>query len=75
MPPHAPVYEAEIAQGASYNGSQQCAAVHSISDSSSIRLGFLYQVVDATQYRGINLVIRADARADAALGSVMFHQV
>jgi hypothetical protein len=70
MPPHAPVYEAKIAQGASCNGSQQCAAVHSISDSSSIRLAFLYQVVDATQYHGKNLVFHADVRADAALGSV-----
>ena len=66
MPPHAPVYEAKIAQGASCNGSQQCAALHSISDSSSIRLGFLYQVVDAAQYRGKNLVFHADVRADAA---------
>jgi hypothetical protein len=70
MPPHAPVYEAKIAQGASCNGSQQCAALHSISDSSSIRLGFLYQVVDAAQYRGKNLVFHADVRADAARGSV-----
>jgi hypothetical protein len=70
MAPHAPVYEAKIAPGVSCNGGQQCATVHSISDSSSIRLSFLYQVLEAAQYRGKNLIFRADVRADVSLGSV-----
>src|SRR5258708_5048736 len=52
MPQHPPVYEARIVVGASCNGSQQCATVHSIRDNPSIQLCFLYQVVDAAQNRG-----------------------
>ena len=30
MPPHTPVYEAQVASGAACNGGSQCATVHSI---------------------------------------------
>ena len=70
MPPHTPVYEAQVASGAACNGSLQCATVHSIRDDRSIQLAFLYQVVDAAQHRGKRLTFRAAVRVDDRLGSV-----
>ncbi len=70
MPPHAPVYEARIASDSSCNGSQKCAAVQSVREDPSVRMCFLYQVIDAAQYRGKRLTYRADVRADVNLGSV-----
>jgi hypothetical protein len=67
-PQMAPAHEALIVSGPSCNGGGQCATVHSIS--AKARLCFLYQVVDATQYRGKRLIYRADVRADVAQGSV-----
>jgi hypothetical protein len=61
-------HEAQIVSEKSCNGSRQCATVHSVSANPG--LCFLYQVIDATQYRGKKLIYRADVRADAAQGSV-----
>ncbi len=55
--------------GPSCNGSRQCAAIQSISANAG--LCFLYQIIDASQYRkGKKLIYRADVRADVAQGSV-----
>jgi hypothetical protein len=70
MPPHTPVYEAQVASGAACNRGSQCATVHSIRDDRSIPLAFLYQVVDAAQYRGQSLTFRAAVRVDDPLGSL-----
>lgn len=64
MPPH----EARIVSGPSCNGSPQCATIHSLS--ANARTCFLYQVIDATQYRGKRLTYRADVRTDVAQGSM-----
>lgn len=64
-----PAHEVKIVSSASCNGSQQCATVHSLRVDPS-GLCFLYQVIDATQYRGKKLTYRADVRADVGLGSV-----
>jgi len=63
-----PAHEARIAPGQACNGSLQCATIHSLS--ANARSCFLYQVIDATQYRGKKLTYRADVRADVAQGSV-----
>jgi uncharacterized protein (TIGR02246 family) len=68
-PPHAPVFEAKIVPGESCNGSQQCATVNLISQNASITRRSLYQVIDASQYRGKWLTFRADVRKDVSLGS------
>jgi hypothetical protein len=62
MPPHTPVYEAQVASGAACNGGNLCATVHSIRDDRSIQLAFLYQVLDAAQYRGKRVTFRAGVR-------------
>jgi hypothetical protein len=69
MPPHTPVYEALIVSGGACNGNRQCATVRSLRDDPSIPLTFLYQVVDATQYRGKRLTYRADVRAEVTFQS------
>lgn len=69
MPPHAPVYTAETASGSSCKGGRQCGWVRSIRDDPAIPQSFLYQVVDATQYRGKRLTFRAAVRTDVALGN------
>ena len=69
MPPHVPVYEAQTVSSSSCNGSQQCATVHSLRDDPHVRFCFLYQVVDATQYRGKVMIYRADVRTKVTLGS------
>jgi hypothetical protein len=63
-----PAHEAQIVSGQSCNGGRQCATVHSVS--SNAGLCFLYQIIDAIQYRGKNLTYRADVRADIAQGSM-----
>jgi hypothetical protein len=63
MPPHEPIYEARIAPRESCNGSKQCAALRSLRQDPSVRLSFLYQLIDATQFRGQRLTFRADVRA------------
>jgi ketosteroid isomerase-like protein len=68
-PPHTPVYVAETASGASCNAGEQCGTVRSIREDAANGLSFLYQVVDATRYRGSWLTFRAAVRADVALGS------
>jgi hypothetical protein len=70
MPPHTPVYEAQVVSGAACNGGNQCVVVHSIRDDRSIQLAFLYQVLDAAQYRGKRLTFRAAVRADDTLESL-----
>ncbi len=67
-PQMVPAHEAQLVSGASCNGSRQCATVHSIS--ANARTCFLYQVIDATQYRGTMLRYRADVRADVLPGNV-----
>jgi hypothetical protein len=63
-----PAHEAQTESGQSCNGSRQCATVHSVSANAG--LCFLYQIIDATQYRGKRLTYRADVRAEVAQGSV-----
>jgi hypothetical protein len=67
-PQMVPAHEAQIVSGRSCNGSLQCVAVHSVTTNAG--LCFLYQVIDATPYRGKKLTYRADVRADVAQGSV-----
>jgi hypothetical protein len=43
--------------------------VHSIRDDPSVPLAFLYQIVDATQYRGKKLTFRAAVRTEIGQGS------
>jgi hypothetical protein len=45
-----------------------CAAVHSVRANAG--LCFLYQIIDATQYRGKKLIYRAYVRADVAQGNM-----
>jgi hypothetical protein len=66
----APAHEAKTVSGSACNGGQQCATVYSIREIPSTQISFLYQVVDAAQYRGSRLTYRADVRADVAPGSV-----
>jgi hypothetical protein len=54
--------------GQSCNGGRQCATVPSLSANAG--LCFLYQIIDAKQYRGKKLIYPADVRADVAQGSV-----
>src|SRR5579863_6490170 len=63
-----PAHDARIVSGPSCNGSPQCATIHSLSANAGSC--FLYQIVDATQYRGKKLIYRADVRADVPQGSV-----
>jgi uncharacterized protein (TIGR02246 family) len=67
-PQHTPLYVAETTSGASCNGGKQCGAVRSIREDAATTGSFLYQVVDATQYRGKWLTFRAAVRADVAPG-------
>jgi hypothetical protein len=61
-------HEAQIVSGPSCNGGSQCATIHSIRANAGTC--FLYQVVDATQYRGKKLIYRADVRTDVTQGGV-----
>lgn len=70
MPPHAPIYVAETASGASCHSGRQCGTVRSIRQDASVRVSFLYQVVDATQFRGKRLTFRAAVRAEVNPASV-----
>jgi hypothetical protein len=70
MPPHPPVYEAKMVSSASCNGGQQCATVRSLRADPKVPFCFLYQVVDAAQYRGKVLTYRADARTQSDPGSL-----
>jgi hypothetical protein len=60
---------AEIASGAYCPSGQQCTVVRSKGDTAN-SLSFLYQVVDATPYRGKRLTYRAAVRAEVAGTSV-----
>ena len=64
-----PAHEAKIVTGTSCNANQQCAPVHSLR-ADHAGTCFLYQVIDAPQYRGKMLTYRADVRVDVASGSV-----
>jgi hypothetical protein len=69
-PQMVPRHEAKIVSGRVCYGGRQCATVYSIGDLHSTETSFLYQVVDATKYRGKTLTYRAAVRADVAPGSV-----
>ena len=69
-PQMAPAHETKTVSGSACNGGQQCATVYSIREIPSMQTSFLYQVVDAAQYRGSRLTYHADVRADVAPGSV-----
>ncbi len=64
MKPHDPIYEAKVVSGAACNGSQRCATVRSLRSDPSVALSFLYQVVDASKFRGKHLTFRADVKAE-----------
>jgi hypothetical protein len=68
-PEGTPVYAAQTAGSASCNGGKQCGNLRSIG---TVPHGFcfLYQIVDATPYRGKLLAYRATVRADVAGTSV-----
>jgi hypothetical protein len=68
MPPHVPVYEALIAPPYECHGSPQCATVHSLRNSPSSPLSFLYQDLDASPYRGQTLIYRAFVRVAGVKG-------
>jgi hypothetical protein len=70
MPPRTPYHEAKTAWGASCSDGRQCGMVQSIGDDSSTRIGFLYQIIDATPYRGKRLTYRAKVRVAISSGSV-----
>lgn len=70
MPPHLTAYEPRIVSGDQCNGGTQCAKVQSVRYDPSIRQCFLYQIIDATQYRGKRLTYHADVRTDGTPGSV-----
>jgi hypothetical protein len=70
LPPHDPVHEAKIVAGAACHGSPRCATVYAVHDSSSTGTAFLYQIVDASPYRGKSLIFSADVRTDVKRGSV-----
>ncbi len=59
-----------IAPAESCNGSAQCATVRSIRFDPSIRLAFLYLVIDAIGNRGKTLTFHAMVRVDDTVGSV-----
>jgi len=63
MPGHVSGYEA-------CNGGQRCANVRSVRPEYNSPVAFLYQIVDATPYRGKKLTFRAAVRTDGAPGSV-----
>jgi hypothetical protein len=67
--PQIPVYKAEIVSGSACQTGPQCATLFSLRDDPSLRLTFLYQVVDAKQYRGKRLTYRASVRANVGIGS------
>jgi hypothetical protein len=69
-PQVAPGHVAKTVSGGACHSGQQCATVYSIGDIPSTETSFLYQVIDATQYRGKMLTYRAAVRADVASGSV-----
>ena len=64
-----PAHEAKIVTGTSCSTNQQCAVVHSLRADHSGTC-FLYQVIDAGQFRGKLLTYRANVRVDVAAGSV-----
>jgi hypothetical protein len=68
-PEGTPAYTAEIASGAYCPSGQQCAIVRS-TGSATRGLSFLYQVVDATPYRGKRLTYGAAVRAEVSGTSV-----
>jgi hypothetical protein len=69
-PQFPPGHEAKTVSGGACHGGQQCATVYSIGEIPSTDTSFLYQVIDATQYRGKVLTYRAAVRVDVASGSV-----
>jgi hypothetical protein len=69
-PPRTPSHEALTAWGASCSDGRQCGVVRDLRDGSSARIAFLYQVINATQYRGKRLTYRAKVRVEAKFGSV-----
>jgi len=68
-PEGTPIYAAQTAGSASCNGGSQCGSVRSIGTGAH-DLCFLYQVVDATAYRGKRLAYRAAVWADVSGASV-----
>jgi hypothetical protein len=66
--PHG-AYVIETASGAACKDGQRCGVIKSIRDGSSDKLWFLFQLVDAEQYRGKMLTFRAAVRTDVSLGS------
>jgi hypothetical protein len=50
--------------------SRQCAILHSIRDDSPNRLVFLYQIIEAKQYRGKRLTFRAEVKAHVVKADV-----
>jgi hypothetical protein len=73
-PPRTPYYEATTVSGASCSDGRQCGQLRSIlqavREDLSTRLGFLYQIIDATPYRGKTLRYQAKVRTDVTAGSV-----
>ncbi len=67
-PPHGS-YVIETASGASCKDGQKCGVIKSVRSGSSDKLWFLYQLVDAEQYRGKMLKFRAAVRTEVLLGS------
>ena len=70
--PHG-AYVIETASGAACKDGQRCGVIKSIRDGSSDKLWFLFQLVDAEQYRGKMLTFRAAVRTDVSLGSAAHH--
>jgi len=72
MPPHKRVYQAKNVQAelCSGNGSTQCAKIESLRAEPAIPLGFLFQIIDATPYRGMTLTFKAKVRTDVNVGGV-----
>jgi hypothetical protein len=58
----APGHKAKTVSGSACHGGKQCATVYSIGKIPSSQRSFLYQVVDAAQYRGKTLTYRAAVR-------------
>ena len=63
------VYSVQTGDRAACNGGKQCGNIRSVGMAPH-KLSFLYQVVDATPYRGKRLTYRADVRASVAGASV-----
>ena len=63
--PNAPVYSATILSGASCQGGL-CVEVRPIREPDSQKTAFLYQLVDATPYRGKLISLRESVRTDGS---------